>query len=169
MMELASCNSLMWTMPPSADLSSPGYQLSILFTHSLLGLTLCLTRDLLNGDPFQNHSSLGLLLGTISWTPFPLGGPFIPVCSPSSYLSQRGSSSRPFSLDPPGMSCAPVTVSSDFNARDFFQMILGSPPHLAWRKGREAHPSFPSLCVLSISQLILPTPPYGTSSRWVMS
>lgn len=60
-------------------------------------VTLYLARDLLEGDSFQNDPSLGLLLGTISWPPLPLVGPFLLVCGPSFCLSQRGSSSWPLS------------------------------------------------------------------------
>lgn len=73
-----------------------------------------LSKLLKSGSPSWNHVL----------APLPLWRLFIPACSPSSYLSQQGSSNQLLSLDPPGMSCVPVTVSGDFNARDFSKWFL---------------------------------------------
>ena len=107
---------------------------------------LCLRKDLLDGNPSQNTSSLV----RPSWNSIQ------PRCcweagshqhSPSSALSRQGSARQPLFFVLPGMSCAPVTKT--LQCQGVFPMILRSPPHLAWRRGREAGPPFPALTTRS--------------------
>ena len=126
------------------DFSASRFCSPILFT--LFWGYLCLRKDLLDGNPSQNTSSLV----RPSWNSIQ------PRCyweagshqhSPSSALSHQGSARQPLFFILLGMSCAPVTKT--LQCQGVFPMILRSPPHLAWRRGREAGPPFPALTTRS--------------------
>ena len=166
-MELASYNSLMRTMPLPADLSSPDFCYPI--HRSFAGVTLYLARDLLGGDPFQNDTSLGLLPGTISWSPLPLGGLFTPAYGPPSYLSHQGSSRGPLSrpsshelytshriLSMPGIFPTDSQKSSSSSLEE------------GKRGTRLPSPTLNMYSPVSLN-LILPTPPHCMSSMWLIS